>query len=143
MSRGSAPAPTRAWPKLSAAGSGSQRDASAIVGSSMSRLPVVWDMETSDPDDFLTLLLLLDHPAVELKAVTITPGSTHQVGLVRRALEWFGRKDLPVGATNLAHPKQCVSPWHYTAYGQAPESTDAQPAGELLASVFDRDTTFI
>ena len=33
---------------------------------------VVWDMETGDPDDFLTLLLLLGHPQVNLKAVTVT-----------------------------------------------------------------------
>lgn len=38
-------------------------------------LPFVLDMETSDPDDFLTLLLLLGHPGVALRAVTITPGT--------------------------------------------------------------------
>ena len=47
---------------------------------------VVWDMETGDPDDFLTLLLLLGHPQVNLKAVTVTPGTREQVGLVRQAL---------------------------------------------------------
>ncbi|MFB2980068.1 hypothetical protein [Microseira sp. BLCC-F43] len=46
-------------------------------------------METGDPDDFLTLLLLLGHPAVNLKAVTITPGSPQQIGLVRKALSFF------------------------------------------------------
>ena len=34
---------------------------------------VVWDMETGDPDDFLTLLMLAGHPQVNLRAVTVTP----------------------------------------------------------------------
>ncbi|WP_434421721.1 hypothetical protein [Nannocystis pusilla] len=50
-------------------------------------IDVVWDMETGDPDDFLTLLLLLGHPQVNLKAVAVTPGTPDQVGVVRRALE--------------------------------------------------------
>ncbi len=109
----------------------------------MNPLPIVWDMETSDPDDFLTLLLLLDHPRVKLKAVTVTPGSTHQIGLVRRALEWFGRSDMPVGARDLRWPKQCVSGWHYSAYGQVPPSDDARPAAEVLLEHFDKDTTYV
>jgi len=60
-------------------------------------LKAVWDMETGDPDDFMTLLMLLDHPKVDLQAVTVTPGTPEQIGLVRRALEWF-EKDIPVGA---------------------------------------------
>jgi pyrimidine-specific ribonucleoside hydrolase len=83
-------------------------------------IDVVWDMETQDPDDFLTLLLLLEHPEVRLKAVTITPGSAHQVGLVRRAVnDWFGRQ-LPIGAHNVDHPRPCVSDWHYRAFGEVP-----------------------
>jgi inosine-uridine nucleoside N-ribohydrolase len=105
-------------------------------------IDLVWDMETQDPDDFLTLLLLLGHPAVNLKAVTITPGSAHQVGLVRRALSWFGRS-LPVGAHNLAHPKPCVSSWHYRAYGEVPPSRDAEPAADVLLRCCDERTTLI
>ena len=48
----------------------------------MQTINVVWDMETSDPDDFLTLLLLIGHPRVNLKAVTVTPGTPDQIGLV-------------------------------------------------------------
>jgi len=76
------------------------------------KAPMVWDMETGDPDDFLTLLLLLDHPAVELRAVTITPGALDQVGLVRRALSWFERTDVPVGAGPADASKRAVSGWH-------------------------------
>ena len=123
-------------------------------------IEAVWDMETGDPDDFLTLLLLLGHPDVRLKAVTVTPGTPDQVGLVRRALEWFGRT-IPVGAFNLDHqtPSEragqghgegrhgrrgaCVSSWHYQAYGDVPPSRDAAPGGEVLHAHCDADTTLI
>lgn len=123
-------------------------------------LDVVWDMETGDPDDFLTLLLLLGHPQVNLKAVTVTPGTPDQVGLVRRALAWFDRQ-IPVGAHNLDHvPKSlrdggepeggrhgrrgvCVSSWHYAAFGDAPPSREAAPGGEVLRAACDERTTLV
>lgn len=123
-------------------------------------IDVVWDMETSDPDDFLTLLLLLGHPEVNLKAVTVTPGTPDQVGVVRRALEWFGRS-IPVGAHNLDHvPRSvregrepgagrhgpggvCVSSWHYRAFGPIPPSREAAPGGEVLHAHCDESTTLI
>lgn len=105
-------------------------------------LDVVLDMETHDPDDFLTLLLLLGHPEVNLKAVTITPGSRHQVGLVRRALGWFD-VDIPVGARNIDHPKPCVSSWHIRAYGSIEPSDDAGVAGEVLLANCDEQTTLV
>ncbi len=118
-------------------------------------MDVVWDMETGDPDDFLTLLLLLGHPRVRLKGVTITPGTPDQVGVVRHALALFGR-DIPVGAFNLDHvPRSaagdgrhgrrglCVSSWHYAAYGEMPPSRDAVPAPALLRELCDDDTTLV
>lgn len=99
-------------------------------------------METSDPDDFLTLILLLGHPRVRLKAVTLTPGTPEQVGLVRRALSWFER-DIPVGAYNLDHPKQCVSAWHHKTYGAIAPSRDALPGAEVLRAACDEGTTLI
>lgn len=108
-----------------------------------SMIDVIWDMETSDPDDFLTLLFLLGHPRVRLKAVTVTPGTPGQVGLVRHALtNWFGR-DIPVGAYNIAHEKQCVSDWHYNVYGRIPPSTQAESGPELLLDLCDEQTTLI
>ncbi len=103
---------------------------------------IVFDMETGDPDDFLTLLLLLGHPEVELRAVTITPGSRFQVGLVRRALAWFG-VDIPVGARNIAHPKTCVSEWHARAYGPIEPSDAAEPAADVLRTCCDDKTTLV
>jgi pyrimidine-specific ribonucleoside hydrolase len=108
------------------------------------RRPVVWDMETGDPDDFLTLLLLCDHPRVELRGVTITPGTPAQVGLVRRALEWFELTDtVPVGAFNLDHGKHCVSAWHERVYGEIAESRDAAPGGALLLELCGPEITLI
>jgi pyrimidine-specific ribonucleoside hydrolase len=105
-------------------------------------IDVVWDMETQDPDDFLTLLLLLGHPEVHLKAVTVTPGSPDQIGLVRQALAWFGR-DLPLGAYNPGHPNSCVSSWHFGAYGKIGTSSDAEPGAEVLLRCCDEQTTLI
>ncbi|MEZ4449719.1 MAG: nucleoside hydrolase [Nannocystaceae bacterium] len=118
-------------------------------------MDVLWDMETGDPDDFLTLLLLLGHPRVRLVGVTITPGTPDQVGVVRAALSWFGRS-IPVGAFNLDHrtkgpPGQgrhgprgmCVSSWHYRAYGPMPPSRDAVSGPELLAELANEATTLI
>lgn len=105
-------------------------------------IPIVWDMETSDPDDFLTLLLLLDHPAVDLRGITVTPGSPAQIGVVRRALELLGR-DVPVGAHNLAHPKDSVSAWHYRTFGDIAPSNDAEPAAPMLLELLDADTTLL
>ena len=70
---------------------------------------VVFDMETQDPDDFLCLLFLASHPRINLKAVTITPGSREQIGIVRWALCTLGLDGLPVGAGNMDHPKPAVS----------------------------------
>jgi len=116
---------------------------------------LIWDMETGDPDDFITLLLLLGHPQVNLLGVTVTPGTPDQVGVVRRALSWFGR-DLPVGAFNIDHrtrsapgegnhgPRgECVSSWHYKAFGEMPPSRDAVPGPELLHALCRPDTTLV
>ena len=104
---------------------------------------IVWDMETNDPDDFMTLLLLAGHPQVNLKAVTVLPGSPEQIGFVRYALrEWFSL-DIPVGSHNLNITKPSVSSWHYDAYGNIPASRDAQPAAEVLLECCDSDTTLL
>jgi hypothetical protein len=58
-------------------------------------------METGDPDDFLTLLLLLGHPQVHRRAVTITPGSPQQVGVMRAALSWDVSLTVSVGLPTL------------------------------------------
>lgn len=106
-------------------------------------IDVVWDMETNDPDDFITLLFLAGHPQVNLKAVTTFPGTAAQVGLVRHALqEWF-QLDIPIGANKLDSPKNAVSDWHYHAYGHIPPSYEAQSADDILQTYCDATTTLI
>jgi pyrimidine-specific ribonucleoside hydrolase len=104
---------------------------------------IMFDMETSDPDDFLTLILLLGHPDVELQAVTITPGTRKQISLVRQALEWFN-KDIPIGSFNIDHPKECVSDWHYKAFNLKENASDkAENGGELLAKLCNENTILV
>jgi len=61
-------------------------------------MPYVFDMETGDPDDVLTLLLLGSHPDIELRAVTVTPGSQEQMALVRWLLQQMGLMHVRLGA---------------------------------------------
>lgn len=109
----------------------------------MKKINVIWDMETGDPDDCITLLLLLGHPKVNLKAVTITPGTPDQIGLVRHIIYNIFKKDIPIGAYNKDHGKNCVSGWHYKVFGNVPQSTEAHSGPELLKELCDEDTTMI
>jgi pyrimidine-specific ribonucleoside hydrolase len=104
-------------------------------------------METGDPDDLLTLILLAGHPRADLRAVTITPGTPHQVGVVRHVLDRLGL-DLPVGAFDLDHTKDgrevtCVSAWHFKVLGDVPPSRDAAAGWEVLAEALDPATTLV
>ncbi|MFV8753021.1 nucleoside hydrolase [Nannocystaceae bacterium ST9] len=96
---------------------------------------VVFEMETSDPDDFMTLLWLADHPEVELLAVLVTPGSEDQCRLVRWGLDRCGRPDTPIAALHGPSwwasgdgSKPRVSGFHYKVYG---EDIHAHPTGEV------------
>ena len=102
-----------------------------------------------DPDDFLTLLFLGGHPQVDLLAVTVTPGTTEQVHLVRWALQELGLATVPVGVTAAMaqRPRRgsAVNPWHHHAYGSAvPANTQpAEEAADLLLRVCDETVTLI
>lgn len=80
------------------------------------KINIAFDMETADPDDVLTLCMLSHHPKVNLVSVTVTPGSLHQIGLVKHVLKLLG-KSIPVGSKNKNHPKECVSAFHYKWLG--------------------------
>lgn len=88
------------------------------------KVKVIFEMETSDPDDFMTLLWLADHPLVDLLGVVITPGSPDQCQLVRWGLDRCGRNHTPIGALHgiawwatADGQKARVSNFHYKAYG--------------------------
>ena len=118
----------------------------------MMRREFVFDMETGDPDDFLTLALLGGHPDVDLVGVTVTPGTPHQIGVVRYGLERLGL-DIPVGAFNLDHKKArgtpderyvtCVSPWHYETFGDIAPSRDAEEGFRVLDRLLGPATTLV
>ena len=106
--------------------------------------PYIFDAETNDPDDYLTLLLLLGHPQVDLKAVTITPGSREQVSLVRQTLRICNREDVEVGANDINTSSSCVSAWHYKAYPNLVKGADDAPLGwEVLARHLKPGTTLV
>ncbi|MCY1021312.1 nucleoside hydrolase [Pyxidicoccus sp. MSG2] len=96
-------------------------------------LDLLFDMETSDPDDALTLCLLATHPDVALRAVTVTPGSRAQVGLVRHLLSRAGRGDVPVGARNPGAERDSVSGFHGAWLGQVASAEPDALAHEVLA----------
>lgn len=108
------------------------------------RLQVVLDMETGDPDDFVTLLFLLGHPEVHLKAVTVVPGTPDQIGFLRYALGRFGRADLPLGAFNI-HGKPALSTFHCKIYPDVSidDSSDVLDGSEVLLSHCDERTILV
>jgi pyrimidine-specific ribonucleoside hydrolase len=105
-------------------------------------IDVIWDMETGDPDDYFTLLLLLGHPEVNLKAVTVTPGAPDQMGLIKKVLDIFGRK-MPIGSFNIDHPKKCVSRWYYNVLGNIESYTKVQQGADVIMENSTEDTTII
>ncbi|CAF2630056.1 unnamed protein product [Rotaria sp. Silwood2] len=108
------------------------------------RLQVVFDMETSDPDDFITLLFLLGHPMVHLKAVTVVPGTPDQIGFLRYVLDRFGRSDLPLGVFNV-NAKPALSKFHLKIYENASieESREALDGSDVLLTHCDEQTILI
>lgn len=96
---------------------------------------IAFDMETSDPDDVFTLCLLATHPKVNLVSVTVTPGSKHQIGIVKHILSKLNI-NVPVGSKNKDHPKECVSEFHYSWLGKIqPEEPDGIGGDILYESI--------
>jgi inosine-uridine nucleoside N-ribohydrolase len=106
-----------------------------MANNERARIPVVFDMETRDPDDVLTLCILTTHPAIDLVAVTVTPGTRAQVGVIRTVLDRLGRR-LPVGARDPSSSAAAVTQFHFDWLGQAREIDPDGVAHEVLASQF-------
>ena len=108
------------------------------------RLQVVLDMETGDPDDFFTLLFLLGHPCVHLKAVTVVPGTPDQIGFLRYVLQRFNRTDLPLGVFNM-DAKPALSKFHLKIYDNQSitESREALDGSDVLLEYCDEQTILI
>eukprot|EP00443_Scrippsiella_acuminata_P084809 CAMPEP_0115410616 /NCGR_PEP_ID=MMETSP0271-20121206/20611_1 /TAXON_ID=71861 /ORGANISM="Scrippsiella trochoidea, Strain CCMP3099" /LENGTH=619 /DNA_ID=CAMNT_0002834799 /DNA_START=159 /DNA_END=2018 /DNA_ORIENTATION=- len=114
---------------------------------SQQSVPYVFDMETGDPDDVLTLLFLCSHPAVELRAVTITPGSEEQVALVRWLLEQVGVTHLRLGAQDWpTNAKKTVnlSTSFYKGFGRSHASEPrCERADKVLLECCDEGATLV
>jgi pyrimidine-specific ribonucleoside hydrolase len=108
------------------------------------RLEMVFDMETGDPDDFVTFIFLLGHPKVNLKAVTVVPGTPDQIGFLRYVLHRFNRDDLPLGVFNI-NAKPALSKFHLKIYDNVliHESRDALEGYEVLLKYCDEKTTLV
>ncbi len=119
-------------------------------------IDLIWDMETGDPDDFLTLLILAGHPGVNLRAVTVTPGGADQIAVVRWALQTLGLDDVPLGS--FADPAELeeqdrakkgtlvdrVSGWHWRAYGiRKARDYGARPGFEVLGERLGPEVTLV
>lgn len=87
------------------------------------KLPLVYEMETGDPDDFWTLLWVADHPCIDLRAVMVTPGGRDQCQLVQWALQQcnpacpIGIVQNPAWWSSFDGARKRVAPYHYKAYG--------------------------
>ena len=107
---------------------------------------VVFDMETADPDDLLTLCFLARHPNASLVGVTVTPGAPEQIGLVRTALETMGATKIPVGtrrpelSLSFAPIHKYVSQFYYKLFSRS-EQFEASPDGtgaEIIHKCFEQ-----
>jgi pyrimidine-specific ribonucleoside hydrolase len=100
---------------------------------------VVFDMETRDPDDALTLCLLATHPRLRLAAVTVNPGTPQQIAVVREILHRLERS-VPIGARDSSSSKaDAVSAFHPTWLGALPDAKADGIAHEILARAFTAD----
>lgn len=103
----------------------------------MNKINLSFDMETADPDDVLTLCMISNHPKVNLRSVTVTPGSLHQIGLVKHILTKLN-KQVPVGSKKKDHPKECVSDFHYKWLGQIAPAEPDGIGGDILADTISK-----
>ena len=77
-------------------------------------------METADPDDVMALCLLATHPLSNLTGVTVFPGGTDQVGVVKEILRRLGKEHILVGSSFVDDGKARVSEFHYKWLGKIP-----------------------
>ena len=108
------------------------------------RLQIVFDMETGYMDDFITLLFLLGHPLVNLKAITVVPGTPDQIGFIRHILALFDHVDLPLGVFDM-NATLAPSRFDYKEYyaTDIKESREASDACDILLTHCDENTILV
>lgn len=101
---------------------------------------IIFDMETGDPDDMVTLLMLLKNNDVNLKAVTCYEGSAEQIGLIKHVIAMSG-KSIPVAGWNSEN--KGLSPYYGEVVGSwKPQAAEMTPV-ELLLTTLNEDTTLL
>jgi pyrimidine-specific ribonucleoside hydrolase len=118
---------------------------SAEKSNTSDRMPFVFDMETGDPDDVLTLVFLGAHPFVDLRAVTITPGTQEQVALVRWLLHELGLPHVRIGADRWpenAKKNGSMNGIFYKTFGRM-SAGECERADIVLAECCDETVTLV
>lgn len=106
---------------------------------------VIFDMETNDIDDYLTLCFLCSHKEVNLLGVGINPGSPEQVGIVRYVLEKHN-KNIRIGVPDiyfrnirpLAKDNAVVNPMHFNIIGKVPYSAKAENVSDMMKDIITK-----
>lgn len=111
----------------------------------MNRVPLYFDIETSDPDDVVAVCILATHPRVDLLGVSVIPGSREQVGLLRHVLSVLGREDVRVAAdTRKAKPeKSYVSGFHRKWLGDWKDADPDETPTEAFARLSRERPPFV
>ena len=80
-----------------------------VKESEFEQMDVLYDMETADCDDLFAVLLLEAHPKVQLRAITITPGSRNQIAAITNLFRnKLGNKSVVIGGGKPNYPKDCI-----------------------------------
>jgi pyrimidine-specific ribonucleoside hydrolase len=74
-------------------------------------------MATGDPDDVFALCFVISHPGINLKAVTVSPGTAEQVGLIYHILSQSKYSGIPIGSQRPDYNANCVVPFYYQWLG--------------------------
>lgn len=100
------------------------------------KMDVIFDMETGDPDDLITLLLLLNNSDVQLRGITCYQGSPVQIGLIQYVLNLSGNSHIPVGGWNTQEPSE-LSPYYTSVIGQWKVENASKTPVKVFESVFN------
>ncbi len=107
----------------------------------MKEIDIFYDMETGDPDDPMTVLMLAVNKKAKLRGISIYPGSEDQVGFVKAMLMNIGLDDVLVGSRDPNFPLmnlQTSKTYRRLAMG---DFSPAKPDGlghEILAELYTK-----
>lgn len=97
------------------------------------KIPFHFDLETADPDDSMTLAILATHPKVHLVSVSVHPGGTDQIGMIRHLLRILDRPDIRIGAGTPKSIAKRVSGFHSDWIGVFEHSEADDTAANIMA----------